>query len=179
MFMFDSVSVSQIPLDAKAVAGYVGGEWITFPVLKKKFPHAWKLSIAVNAFENAECLDVEKGDASPSQAPLWVKKQRSRGVKRPVIYVQISNVNAVLNELAKSGIKRKQVRLWTAHYTYHPHICNKKCGFGFTGKADATQFTNRALGRDLDESSLVSNFFGHWAWVWVKTLVWKKLNKPL
>jgi hypothetical protein len=29
--MFDSVTVSQIPAKAEAVAGYVGGHWPTFP----------------------------------------------------------------------------------------------------------------------------------------------------
>jgi hypothetical protein len=60
-------SASAIPKTAEAVAGYVGGHWPTYNQLVKDFPHAHKLSIAVFASEDADCLDIEKGDATPDQ----------------------------------------------------------------------------------------------------------------
>ena len=157
--MYDSVNVSQIPANAAAVAGYVGGHWPTFPSLVKAFPHAHRLSIAVNASEDAECLDVEAGDASIADAPAWVKRQLARGVKRPVVYTSVSQAPGLLRELAKAGIARTAIRLWTAHYTFKPHLCDARCGFGMSGTADATQYSDHALGKNLDASLCSPSFF--------------------
>lgn len=157
--MYDDVNLSLIPRNAEAVAGYVNGHYQTWESVKRDFPHAKKLSIAVTASADAECLDIERGDAVPSQAPAWVVRQKKRGVKKPVVYSSVSEMPAVLRALDRAGIKRSAVRVWTAHYNYKPHLCTSKCGFGFTGKADATQYTNRALGRSLDASLCSPSFF--------------------
>jgi hypothetical protein len=150
--MYDSISVAQIPSNAEAVAGYVNGIWPTYPSLAHAFPRAKTLSIAVNRHADAECLDVEQGDAANDQVGAWVKRQVARGVKRPVVYTSVSNARWLLTFLAKEGISRSDIRLWTAHYTFKPHRCSSSCGFGFTGLADATQYTDKALGRNLDAS---------------------------
>lgn len=157
--MYDSVTPSEIPAKAVAVAGYVNGHWPTFAGLARSHPHAKRLSIAVNAGHDAECLDVEQGDASPGEAPAWVFRQKQRGVKRPVVYTSVSQAPAVLRELARHGIKRQDIRLWTAHYTFVPHVCNAKCGFGKLA-ADATQYTDHAFGRNLDASLCKPRFLG-------------------
>jgi hypothetical protein len=142
------------------VAGYVGGRWPTYVPLVHAHPHAHHLAIAVSASEDAECLDVEAGDARPDQAPAWVRRQQARGVHRPVLYASVSAMPAVLSALSTAGIPRDAVRLWTAHYTGRPHICTPACGFGFGTTGDATQWTDRALGRNLDESLCSDSFFG-------------------
>lgn len=157
--MYDSIVISEIPAGAAAVAGYVGGHWPTFPKLAAAFPHAHRLSIAVRAGQDAETLDVEAGDAVNADAPTWVRRQIARGVKKPVVYTSVSNAAALLATLQSAGISRDQVRLWTAHYTFVPHRCTSKCGFGFTGIADATQYTDHALGRNLDASLVSGSFF--------------------
>ena len=148
--MYDSIEVSAIPANAEAVAGYVGGKWPTYHSLLVKFPDAKHLSIAVNAEEDAVCLDIEAGDANPSQAPAWVRKQHSRGVKRPVLYASLSAMPEVKQALVADHIKRSEFRLWAAHYTYKPHI---EPGY------DATQWTDKALGRNLDCSLCSPSFF--------------------
>lgn len=158
--MYDDISVSAIPANAEAVAGYVGGKWPTYPELVKRFPKAHKLSIAVTSTEDAECLDVEPGDASNIQAPAWVKRQQARGVKKPVVYTSVSNAPALIATLAKAGVKRTDIRLWTAHYTGRPHLCSSACGFGFKFTADATQYDDHAFGRSLDVSLCSDAFFG-------------------
>lgn len=157
--MYDDVTLSLIPKDAPAVAGYVNGRWPNYAASVKQFPHAKHLSIAVTAEADAECLDIERGDANPSQAPVWVRRQLVRGVERPAVYCSLSDAEKVLSVLAYSGIPRRKVRLITAHYTGKPHICSKACGFGLSTTADGTQFTDRALGRSLDESLLQDTFF--------------------
>lgn len=156
--MYDSVTVPAIPADAIAVAGYVNGSWPTFPQLVRSHPHALRLSIAVSAHADADCLDVEQGDAIVAQAPAWVHRQLARGAHRPVLYTSVANARALLEVLAAAGIRRRHIRLWTAHYTDRPHRCGPACGFGLATTADATQYTCTALGRNLDASLCAWSF---------------------
>lgn len=156
--MYDSVNPAEIPADARAVAGYVGGNWPTFHELAGRWPHAHRLSIAVNASEDGDCLDVENGDATPADAPGWFHRQKARGVAFPCFYGSVSvlpQIEAIL--AAAHGIDRGQYRVWSAHYTGQPHICGAGCGL--RRPADGTQWTDKALGRDLDESLLRDDFF--------------------
>ena len=156
--MFDSIDLTQIPKQAEAVACYVNGYWPTFRDLEKFWPHAKRLSIAVTSSADAECLDVEPGDATPADAPGWVRRQQRRGLRQPVIYCSLSMVPAVLQALDNAGIKRSEIRLWTAHYTHEPHRCGPGCGMAMPTKADATQFTDHSGGRSLDESLCAPGF---------------------
>lgn len=150
VLMYDSTDVGEIPNNAKAVAGYVGGRWPTFRELLRKFRHAYHISIAISAAENAECLDIENGDAIPQEAPGWVRRQKSRGIRRPILYANLSTMPAVILYLKRAGIALSEVRLWVAHYTGTPHIPE-----GF----DACQFEDNALGRNLDASLCNGDFF--------------------
>ena len=157
--MFDSTSVSVVPADAPAVAGYVGGHWPTYFRLVQMFPRAHHLSIAINASEDAECLDIEYLDATPDEAPGWVKRQFARGVERPVVYSSLSSMPSVVRALEDDGIRASSVRLWTAHYNMRPHLCGPEA-CGLTVTAGATQWTNHALNLNLDESLCDDEFFG-------------------
>lgn len=157
--MYDSIDISQIPADAKAVAGYVGGKWPTFWKLAQRWPKANRVSVAVFASEDAECLDVELGDATVSQAPAWVRRQQKRGIIRPIVYTSADNAPALLKALAAAGIRRSEIRLWTAHYTNRVHLCGASCCSGLWTTADATQWWDRAYGRNLDVSICSPSFF--------------------
>lgn len=152
--MYDAIDLESIPRDAQAVAGYVGGNWPTFHELAHRWPHARHLSIAVQADEDAQALDVEAGDATPAEAPAWVRRQIQRGVSPPVIYVQLSTVPQLQADLRAAGIPRASYRLWTAHWTGKPHRCSRRCLAGWHDRAGATQWTDRAEGRSLDVSSV-------------------------
>jgi len=158
--MFDAVDVGQIPNGPVAVAGYVDGAWPTAAELSGRFPNAHLLSIAVSAAHDADCLDVESGDATPADVPAWYERQRARGVERPAIYAGASTMQAAVLPLVRSGaIARPLVRLWSAHWAGE-HICAPStCGAVSVGM-DATQWTSRSFGRDLDESLAVADFFG-------------------
>jgi len=122
--MYDTTEVfTHLPTPhPQAVAGYVGGSWPTYNGLVRHYPHAKHLSIAVNASENAHCLDVEQGDATPGQAPGWVRRQHARGIKRPIIYCGASNRGQVESALRNDSIHRNEYMLWVAHWTGVPHI---------------------------------------------------------
>ena len=162
--MFDSVNVAEIPESAKYAAGYIGGQWPTYAdgSLRRHLPTARLVSIAVSAKYDADCLDVERGDATNGEAAAWVKRQWARGVKRPKLYTSVSNWKELQAALAAVGIKRrpygKSYRRWSAHYTYHEHRCGRRCGMPGLGRAGATQWTNKALNRNLDQSACARSF---------------------
>lgn len=150
--MYDSVTVAEIPADAIAVAGYVDGHWPTARQLETLFPHAHRLTIATSALSAADCLDIESGDATIEQAPAWLHDWHPNGTPRPWLYCAVSNAGPLLALLAGHGIHRGELDLWTAHYTGRPHRCGPGCGYGMPTRADATQWTDRAHGRNLDAS---------------------------
>jgi hypothetical protein len=153
--MYDSVTVSEIPTDTKAAAGYVGGSWPTFEngELRRRCPDARLVSVAVASRHNAECLDVEPGDATPADAPGWVRRAHERGIKRPIVYAAAGEMNAVLSALDAAGIHPDAYRVWTAHVGAGKHVCGPgTCGL-IPVKADATQWTFTSGGRNLDESA--------------------------
>lgn len=159
--MYDDVNVSLIPVSAEAVAGYVDGRWPTYVSLVSKFPHAkYRVSIAVFSRDNANVLDVEPGDATISEIVSWVKRQHARGEKKPGIYTAVSWAQKAVDTLKAAGFEYGvHYVLWTAHYTYKPHLCSSNCGFGFKEIAHATQWTDKAGGRSLDESLVSASFF--------------------
>jgi hypothetical protein len=168
--MYDSTDVAHLPDGADAYAGYTSGLWPTWEAVSARFPGKHLLSIAVDAAHRANCLDVEQGDATPAQAPGWVKMELSHGAWRPVVYASVSGMPAILADLEAAGIHRDEVRLWSAHYGWssvlHPrgrHICGPQtCGL-MAVEADGTQWTDKAAGASgsqVDESLLLAGFFG-------------------
>jgi hypothetical protein len=151
--MFDTVTLSSLSgLRPVAVAGYTSGFWPTYLSLVHAFPGAHVVSVAISASHHANCLDIEPGDASPSQAPAWVRADIAAGFKRPCLYSSWWEfVNQVRPALAHAGISRASVWEWDASYTGLP---------GITPGFDATQWTNKSHGRNLDESTVSLAFLG-------------------
>jgi peptidoglycan hydrolase-like protein with peptidoglycan-binding domain len=159
--MYDSVDISQIPASPQAAAGYVDGRFANVAELRDRFPGAHILTIAVTADADADCLDIETGDATPAQAAGWYARQQARGVARPCLYASASVMQADVVPLVQAaGILRGAVRLWSAHYTMAAHICGPGTCRAMSISADGTQWTDRAMGRNLDESLLADGFFG-------------------
>lgn len=130
--------VLNLPAGLDAYAGYVdaSGIGVTWPNVQQ-LTARYHLSISVHGAP-AMCGDVESGALSG-----WGGY--------PVGYCPISRAEALI---ASQGRPRK---LWTAHYTNVPHLCSSACGFGFTGTADGTQWTDH--GGAWDESLLLDDFF--------------------
>lgn len=161
IIMYDSVTLTEVPPDPPAVACYVNGRFANHAEALRRFPHARILTIAAFASADADCLDIETGDATPAQAAGWYARQRARGVTRPCLYASASVMQAsIVPVIRAAGILRDSVRLWSAHYTFHPHICGPATCREMSISADATQWTDRSHGRNLDESLVAAGFFG-------------------
>lgn len=157
LVMYDAINVSEFAgLTMDAAAGYVDGRWPTFATLGQHVPPGTKL-VSISVFGNpADCIDVEKGDVGNNQGAAWARKRIDEGHWKPIVYTSAGNATAMFNALGAVGVKRNQIRYWSAHYTTR-HICSPSvCGYP---QADGTQWTDRAHGRNLDQSELENNFF--------------------
>jgi hypothetical protein len=149
--MADGVTITSLPKGLSAYAGYVSGTWRTYGPLVKLFPKLKVgrfLGIATNIGAMARALDIESGDATPDQAGGWVKRAEAVGITRPRLYMEISEVDAVLASLKADGIPRDSVRWWIAHPGTKQHICGPHTCGRITFDADATQY-DWAPGYDL------------------------------
>jgi len=96
------------------VAAYVDGHYANIGAMKLRFPHALLVPIAVFASTNAGIvLDVEKGDATPGQAPGWVVKRRKAGVD-PTVYCSESLWPTVRQSFHSLHVP--EPHYWIAHY---------------------------------------------------------------
>lgn len=143
--MYDSVNPSQIPRNAQMVAGYGNGLYEWTAADWALFPSAVHISIDVNGSDPAGCgvLDVERYDASPQTAAIWIKERVATG-HAATIYCSRSTMPAV--QKACSGLNYV---IWVADYTGQPHA--------IPGTV-ATQYENHAVtGANYDISSVYDN----------------------
>lgn len=118
--MYDACDYLRPPADASMVAGYVSGgcEW---PAVAW---HAWSRALTVRIATGANVddgvvLDVERGDATPADAPGWCARARLRGVT-PTVYTSTSNVQAVLAACKLHDVPAPL--LWVANWSDGPVI---------------------------------------------------------
>lgn len=160
LVMFDSVTISEIPSNAPAVAGYTGGLYHTFPQLLKDFPHAKHLSIAISAVDRGRCLDIETGDATPYEFPAWLHRElAAHPAEKPMGYGSVSSWIEILSLAERAGHNRGEFLVFTAHYTDQPHVCGPHTCGALPWDANLTQWTSAALGKNLDESRLTAGVF--------------------
>jgi hypothetical protein len=115
---FDGITPASVPAGAAIYLGYVNGSWPSFAALKAQHPGKLYVSISVNATGRAQCLDVEKGDATPQQAPGWVKAQRAAGNHYPIVYCNESTWPTVKAEFTAQNVAAPLY--WVARYVADP-----------------------------------------------------------
>lgn len=142
----DNVSVSALDPGFLVYGGYWNGPFANMTALRKKFPHAYLISIAlrVAGSKGSVAVDIEPGTLSSSQSGsfagclAWLR-QGGFGGSKPLIYVMASWAAALEHYLAVNGYARSSYYLWTAHYSGQ-HLCSPSgCGYG-ASQADATQY---------------------------------------
>jgi hypothetical protein len=116
--MFDGVTPDLVPGGAAIYAGYDDGTWQSHDALAAKYPTALHVSICVTASGSARVLDIETGDATPAQAPGWVKRMRAAGNPYPVCYMNASTWPAVKEAFAAQHVAAPLY--WVAEYVDDP-----------------------------------------------------------
>lgn len=118
--MYDAVTVGNIPASATLVAGYVDGHYMNVGGMRARFPHATIVQIAVSSHTNAgHVLDVETGDATPTEAVAWVKMRRSAGAD-PSVYCNTSIWPTVRAAFRNAGVT--EPHYWIANWDGSPVI---------------------------------------------------------
>ena len=101
---YDSISAASVPW-APVVMGYDDGHWPDAAALGAKYPGATVVRITVDPADNlGDMLDVERGDATPADAPGWVTRRRAAGHGGPLVYFAESNRAAVLAAFRDAGV---------------------------------------------------------------------------
>ena len=149
--MFDSVTLSAIPHLPFALAGYTAGIFANYVAMRRFWPTAHTVSIAINARYHADCADVEPSLLSPSQAGPWAAADIRAGYKRPCLYSDLSEMPQVQASLhAWLGLNwRSRVFLWLAWYRNFP---------GLVPGYDAVQWSQNCFGLNLDCSTVTLAF---------------------
>jgi hypothetical protein len=150
--LLDAMDVEKLPSGSDAYGGYVGGQWPTWKALCARFPHARLVSIAVNVQETALILDVESGDADVRDAVAWLRRQNAASGLHHGVYAALDTWAGLLPRLERGGLTRFDFRLWSAHWTGRPHLCDECCLRGFTTTAGATQWRQEGSHGAWDES---------------------------
>lgn len=125
--MYDALSTNlgDIPPNPEIVAGYIdAGPNPAAPPMTPEdwalFPGAIHVGIATQAATNdGLVLDVERGDATPDQAPGWSTMRRFAGVD-PTVYCSADAVAGVLAAFDTFGVAHPM--LWVAAWNGDPSI---------------------------------------------------------
>lgn len=102
--MADSIRATSCPPGFDLYLGYVNGnrDWRSYEPLTKLYPHAIVVPCSVTASNVGTVLDVEQGDATPIQAPVWARMRRAAGV-HPTVYCNEATWPAVRQAFARAG----------------------------------------------------------------------------
>ena len=112
--MYDSVDPLSIPTNADLIAGYIDGRYAWPEQSWLPVSGVTKVQIAVRPTTNdGHVLDVETGDALPTDAPGWVVKRRAAGAI-PSVYCNVTTWPAVRQ--AFSGARVPEPGYWIAAY---------------------------------------------------------------
>lgn len=124
--MYDSTDADNIPSNATLMAGYINGKYQSYyPMVAVHPAPAVVESITVMAHASsgwvaADILDIESGDATPSEAPGWAVAMRSLN-RRPTCYCsRLGTWPDTIAAFAKAGVP--QPDYWIADYTNQPHL---------------------------------------------------------
>jgi hypothetical protein len=153
----DSVGVSSLQPGYPVYAGYAYGPFNNWSALVARFPTAKLVSISpvVETSERVAVLDVEPGNATPANAPSFVKLGKAGIVNKPTIYCSAGDISAVVDACSNAGISRNSYYVWSAHWIGE-HICGPAtCGYP---QADACQYaSNNAYDSDVWTTSMFTS----------------------
>jgi hypothetical protein len=126
--MYDSTNAADVPSGGSLYAGYINGKYQSYYGMVQRFGTNNVLSITVMAHTGltdgwvaADILDIESGDALPSEAPGWVTEMRD--LARPIITCYCSRKGTWPATLAAfQAAKVPLPDFWIADYTNQPHL---------------------------------------------------------
>lgn len=153
----DAAAIHEKFPGAAMVAGYVNGKFAWSQADWNLFPNAVHVQISITASANAgDVLDVESGDASPSETAGWIKLRKSAGYARPTIYCSKSVIPSV-REGTGSYVLGTDYDIWVADWTGSAHQVTAP-GPGVSATCAATQYASSS---DHDTSAVYDAGWPH------------------
>lgn len=145
---YDSTNATDVPTTCDIVAGYIDGRYKWSDDDWARFPGKPQARIAVFAdTDDGNVLDVEDGDATPSQAPVWVAARRAAGVD-PTVYCSLYAWPTVRQEFIDTGVR--EPHWWIASYD---NVAQIPAG------AVAKQYANEPLTGGHYDASIVEDYW--------------------
>ena len=143
---YDSITPSEIPANQQ-IATYADGKFaVERSLVSNPDQVIW---IDINGHDaNANALDVEPGDARPSEVASWVQRRlTAHPGSIAIVYTMRSEWAAAKASVATlPAAMRSEVRWWIADPTGHPHI------------VPGSQATQWYWGENYDVSSALPDF---------------------
>jgi hypothetical protein len=143
---YDSITPSEIPANQQ-IATYADGKFaVDRSLVSNPGQVIW---IDINGHDaNANALDVEPGDATPSEVASWVQRRlTAHPGSVAIVYTMRSEWAAAKASVATlPAAMRSEVRWWIADPTGHPHI------------VPGSQATQWYWGENYDVSSALPDF---------------------
>jgi hypothetical protein len=141
--MYDGVTVTDIPVEAVIVPGYIDGKYANILPVQQRFPNAVIPTITTRGDLDANIADSEEGDLTPAQLAEWCAEKVHENKGHPTGYCSKDKWQTCKDECSKLGVRPSW---WIADWTGELHILHG---------AVAVQCINEAkLGYDV---SLVRN----------------------
>ena len=111
----DSVTPANLPAGFDLYGGYDDGLYNNINAIKAMYPTKTVIHFTVFASDNfGDCLDVENGDATPAQAPGWIKMRRAAGHGGPLVYCSEAAWSQVRQAFQSAGVP--EPGYWIAGY---------------------------------------------------------------
>lgn len=148
---YSSVTTSDIPASAPVVFAYSNPPYAQVEEVKRRCPHARIVTIATHLDVKADMYDFENGAIPVADAVTVLRDHLASGQSRPIAYAALDDLQTIMTEFTSKVGNHERVRWLPAHFTDSPEL---------PSWADGVQWSEKALGRNLNEYLLRSDFFG-------------------
>ena len=148
---YSSVTTGNIPVTAPVVFAYTDGRWAQLPEVRARCPHAKIVTVHCIERYGADMYDFEPGCLPVDEAHIILDEVIMHGQRFPIAYAALDDMLGIRERFAATGHHISEVRWLPAHYTPTPELPRW---------ADGVEWSGTALGRNLNEYLLRSDFFG-------------------
>jgi hypothetical protein len=147
---YGSVTTDDIPTDAQVVFAYKYGTYAQIEAVTAHCPHARLVTVATEDGERADMYDIEHGAMTITGVIDALRLDLDDHVGLRAVYASLDTMPDVRGEIERAGISLADIRPVVAHFTDAPEL---------PAWASAVQWTQTALGRNLNEYLLRDSFF--------------------
>lgn len=148
---YSSVDTDLIPRSAPVVFAYATGSYAQIGAVHEHCPRSRVVSICTEGRAVCGMYDFEAGALLYSEVNDIVNFAHNHGIRRPIVYAALDAMQMEVRPRLEGSFSRDSYRLVPAHFTDSPEL---------PAWADGVEWTQTALGRNLNEYLLRDDFLG-------------------